>query len=609
MKTIQLTCWTVTLTLLFGVLPLAEGQTRAPAGNEQPNTTPAGVRSPDNMTLPEGLASDPSSQPARSRVMTAEQHAAFVEAVDVSGFRDVAVFHGGRAKIIDTMAREILISIYGKPVYTDMETGQTYDPTFTYLDLLFNASYYDQKPLVHIENLNVRRALLSHLPEAEKEIWLRRGRLTPLMLVRDPKIREAMTSMQSDVNKLAALNQVAVALETVRYLPSTAQLVSPPAGSVDWLDVFSLHGGVMTEEGETQATLSLAADPEAASQALVAYADLGRAWRAGDADRVNALLSELKRLLPMINPTTYPSGSVRQAELIYNGTRRFTVSYIAYFAAFIVLVIALGTTRKWLLGLGAVLLGIGFIGHTLGLVVRMIIAGRFTIHNQFESYIMLTWFGVLAGVLLLIFKRQWLFGAAAAALAAIGLLIANTAPIPSADAGPVAGILATSRILYVHVNVIIFSYALIALGFVVSIFYLVVYYLSRRETLTVAAAGLHENVTLGEDGSLLRGRQAVLHDLDRAQMVVLQMAFWLLAVGILLGAYWADHSWGRWWGWDPKETWALITWIIYLIVIHVRFTVKRRGLITAILSVIGFFVMLWTHWGVNLLLPGLHSYA
>jgi ABC-type transport system involved in cytochrome c biogenesis permease subunit len=105
------------------------------------------------------------------------------------------------------------------------------------------------------------------------------------------------------------------------------------------------------------------------------------------------------------------------------------------------------------------------------------------------------------------------------------------------------------------------------------------------------------------------GRQSLLNDLDHAQMVVLQLAFWSLGVGTLLGAYWADHAWGRFWAWDPKETWALITWIIYLIVIHVRLGVKRRGLVTAWLSVLGFISMLWCYWGVNLLLAGLHSYA
>ncbi|MFI4892684.1 MAG: cytochrome c biogenesis protein, partial [Phycisphaerales bacterium JB058] len=104
--------------------------------------------------------------------------------------------------------------------------------------------------------------------------------------------------------------------------------------------------------------------------------------------------------------------------------------------------------------------------------------------------------------------------------------------------------------------------------------------------------------------------QRTLSDLHKAQLSVLQLAFWTLGVGTLLGAWWADHSWGRWWAFDPKETWALVTWIVYLIVIHVRFAgLKNPGLVTAWLSVIGFFIMLWTYFGVNLLLPGLHAYA
>ncbi|MBC7771790.1 MAG: cytochrome c biogenesis protein CcsA, partial [Pyrinomonadaceae bacterium] len=114
---------------------------------------------------------------------------------------------------------------------------------------------------------------------------------------------------------------------------------------------------------------------------------------------------------------------------------------------------------------------------------------------------------------------------------------------------------------------------------------------------------------LGLDDDAPKGPQRVLSDLDKAQMIILQLAFWTLGTGILLGAWWADHSWGRWWAFDPKELWALITWMVYLIVIHIRFTVKDRALWTAWLSVVGFFVMLWTYFGVNLLLPGLHAYA
>ena len=87
------------------------------------------------------------------------------------------------------------------------------------------------------------------------------------------------------------------------------------------------------------------------------------------------------------------------------------------------------------------------------------------------------------------------------------------------------------------------------------------------------------------------------------------MAFVMLFVGIILGAVWADYSWGRPWGWDPKEVFAMNTWLVYAILIHVRFVVKRRGLWTAWLSVAGCLMMAFNWCFVNFFIVGLHSYA
>ncbi|RMF84956.1 MAG: hypothetical protein D6744_02180 [Planctomycetota bacterium] len=100
-----------------------------------------------------------------------------------------------------------------------------------------------------------------------------------------------------------------------------------------------------------------------------------------------------------------------------------------------------------------------------------------------------------------------------------------------------------------------------------------------------------------------------LHHFDWAHLIMLNMAFIMLFVGLILGAVWADYSWGRPWGWDPKETFALNTWLIYAILIHVRFITKDRGLWTAWLSVAGCLMMAFNWCFVNFFLVGLHSYA
>ncbi|MEM9374412.1 MAG: cytochrome c biogenesis protein CcsA, partial [Planctomycetota bacterium] len=188
--------------------------------------------------------------------------------------------------------------------------------------------------------------------------------------------------------------------------------------------------------------------------------------------------------------------------------------------------------------------------------------------------------------------------------------------IPGKDIGREAAILNTSVLLKYHVTTVLTSYALITLGMIVSLFYLGTHYgaklfgTSEMAVVSAGALGGGGAVDGADEDTPKPGLARTLKDLDTAQMTVLQLAFWTLGVGTLLGAWWADHSWGRWWAFDPKETWALVTWIVYLIVIHVRFMgLRDKGLTTAWLSVLGFLVMLWTYFGVNLLLPGLHAYA
>jgi cytochrome c-type biogenesis protein CcsB len=281
-----------------------------------------------------------------------------------------------------------------------------------------------------------------------------------------------------------------------------------------------------------------------------------------------------------------------------------------YFLALVSLILAFGTGRRWLVGAGIATLGLAVALHAFGFASRCIIAERFAIQNQFESMTGLSLFGAIVGLGIMLARRQWLFGAAAAGVGFLVLITATQTAIPGKTIEREAAILNTSILLKYHVTTVLSSYGLITLGMICSLFYLGTYYAARlRGTLAGARAG-QTVVGMSGGAAVLAGNALNLEEGDKAQMTVLQLAFWALGVGILLGAWWADHSWGRWWAFDPKETWALITWIVYLIAIHTRFTgVKNKGLVTAWLSVAGFVVMVWCYFGVNLLLPGLHAYA
>jgi cytochrome c-type biogenesis protein CcsB len=253
-----------------------------------------------------------------------------------------------------------------------------------------------------------------------------------------------------------------------------------------------------------------------------------------------------------------------------------------------------------------------------------------------------------------------IIGAAASFVGFLSLVAIFTVPYVfhvtiGENVGQVNGVL-MSYWLYIHVTMVTASYSMIGMAFVLGCWWLIKYYvdygsISRLSSRALESAGHGfepvfptgggtgaSAASLGLSGTLarmvffpvsantvaineparkiraadkvLQGKSAnFLATLDACNLVVLQLAFWTLGVGIVLGAIWADQSWGRFWAWDPKETFALVTWIAYLMIVHVRVATQDKAWWTAVLSIGGFFLMLFNWIGVNYFLPGLHSYA
>lgn len=590
----------------------AMGQT-APAGNEQ-------VQREVVSNAPGQGVVNPFGDPVVSTVTTDEKRA-FAKGVNLQPLRDLAVFHSGRVKIMETLGRETVGTIVGRRDFVDFKVGVDgkadkyhYDPLFTLMDLIIDPGYYFDKPLVHVEYLPLREKYLeaAYTNPTEIEWWKRLGRLKPSDLVKyGDQVEETFAFDQASLRSRATMRE---AFDLYRESWKNLLMVAPESKDIAWHHL-----------GELSPT----------TPAGKAAADLGAAWRARDAAKVNDAVARLATELPKINASMYP-GSKRALEARYNRMNAFEWGYWLYAFSFLMLVLAFGTGRKWLTIGGVVLLFVALGMHTFGFAARSIIAERYAIQNQFESMTGLSLFAVVVGAAIMLIRRQWLFGAAAAGVGFMVLITATQTGIPGARVEREAAILNTSILLKYHVTTVLCSYGLIALGLMVSLFYLGTYYANRAKLVigaprvavagggtigggdanfaevSAAALGLGDGRSgQGGSGAGAVGVQRVLLDLDRAQMIVLQLAFWTLGVGILLGAWWADHSWGRWWAFDPKELWALVTWIVYLIVIHVRFVLsgRTRALTTAWLSVVGFIVMLWTYFGVNLLLPGLHAYA
>ncbi len=567
-----------------------------PAGNAHPEQQIVGAPSPA-VGNPFGEAQVPSQTTLAEKVALARE-------LDLSPLSDLAVFHNGRVKILDTLALETVEYLTGRSTLRlPVAEGERdsiggpearFDRLFVLLDLAIDPAFYVDRPLITIDYLPLREAYLELAFQGDDEQvsrWKRTGRVTPLMVDRLTQpifdAHAGETPFRDGIQKTE--NRLALFKNSV----SNFLVIAPNDRTDLWHHI---------------------AEWPADSPVRQVTARLGAAWRAGDAPGVNAAVAELASILPTVNAELYPGGR-RALELAYNESNLFEWGYWTYLVALLCLTIAFGTGRR---GIGMAGQGFLFLAvalHAIGFTMRCIIAERFAIQNQFESMTGLSLFASIVGMGIMFARRQWLFGAAAAASGFLVLIAATETGIPGRSIEREAAILNTSVLLKYHVTTVLTSYGFITLGFVISLFYLGVHYasrlLGRTEFETVAAGALGSGEAPRPETANARPTTArTLGDLDTAQMIVLQLAFWTLGVGTLLGAWWADHSWGRWWAFDPKETWALITWIVYLIVIHVRFvTGGNKGLVTAWLSVVGFFVMLWTYFGVNLLLPGLHAYA
>lgn len=596
MKSTILAVFAAFLALLAARAPAQQG----PDGNAHPETT--------LVTEVSEQVENPFGQPQRP-TMTTQQKADFADAVDLSPLRETVVFHNGRVKILSTLAKETVSRMTGKNRHFDLivETnpdGSTksvkkilFDPMFTLFDIMIDPGYSYDRPIIGINYLPLRRELLElNRHDAEKagqqfntEGWLKTGMVSPRMV--DQYINTALAKHDDSEPFRNAVNRLDRNSRLFLSSVDNLEVVAPVSSDKPWH-----HLGALPAD----------------APARVAAMKLATAWRAGDAPGVNTAAAELAGALAKINPQTQAAANPG-LESFYNKAHAFEWGLWLYLLSLISLILAFGTGRKWLAALGVGLLMAALVFHGLGFTLRSIIAERFAIQNQFESMTGLSFFAALVGTGLMLLRRQWLFGAAAAGTGFLILITATTTGIPGQNIEREAAILNTSVLLKYHVTTVLTSYGLITLGFIVSLFYLGTYYSAKFFAKQPAGAGAPAMATgaLGHiDADQQIGLQRTLKDLDTATMTILQLAFWTLGVGILLGAWWADHSWGRWWAFDPKETWALVTWIVYLIVIHIRFTgLKNRGLTTAWLSVAGFVVMLWTYFGVNLLLPGLHAYA
>ncbi len=288
-----------------------------------------------------------------------------------------------------------------------------------------------------------------------------------------------------------------------------------------------------------------------------------------------------------------PSESKTNAELFYYKSKIFERLFPFYATTGLILLIALlvmvisgrkGSTLfikvlQWLLFAG-------FLFHTLGLGLRWYIAGHSPMSNGYESMIFISWVTLLAGF---IFSRKSPFAlSATAVLGAMTLMVAHLSFMDPEITNLVPVL--KSYWLTLHVSVITGSYGFLGLGAILGLINLILFALSNETN-----------------------RERIGNTIEELTVInykTLTLGLYFLTIGTFLGAVWANESWGRYWGWDPKETWSLITVIIYSLVIHSRMIPSLKDVYSFnTLSLFAFSCVLMTYFGVNYYLSGMHSYA
>ncbi len=266
----------------------------------------------------------------------------------------------------------------------------------------------------------------------------------------------------------------------------------------------------------------------------------------------------------------------------------FLIAFILYIIAAFFYFIFLVSKEHGLAKIGYRIAFIGLLAHSLALILRTFESGHAPFTNMYESLSFFSWASILAYVII---EAKYKIQRAGPyfMLIVIAFMALASSPLMPKEASPLVPAL-QSYWLWLHVSVTLLGEAFFALAFITSIMYLVAEARERKP------------------GAPKSGLSA--EKLDSISYRAIAIGFPLFTLGgLVFGMIWAYRAWGSYWSWDPKEVWSLITWFVFALYLHTRIVMGWKGRRSAYVAIIGFLCAIFTYFGVNYLLSGLHSYA
>ena len=457
---------------------------------------------------------------AAGSIAAAADPPAPVTSSDYGPIRGICVQYGGRYQPLDTLARDVVTEISGASQYDD------YDPVALLLAWTFNPGPWMNAPLIDIANAELRAELQLRADRAQFSYneLIAHDPLT--RLIDELMHRDSDSKMNPLESKVSDIHGQLIVLQDV----FTGRLIRPIPHATDasaqWATITDARGNGLL--GEIRA----------------AWNDVRAAFTADDGQRFRESSAQLAAALLRTEAPYRPSTNLMATELRYNALHPFRTAWMVMLAGALLATAAAFIRRRWFDVIAVLGMIAGFALLTYGLSLRWAIAGRIPAANMFESLLFVSWGTGAAAILSMVFVRHRAVPLVASAMGALSLILADVLPLDS-FIRPIAPVLLDTVWMSIHVPVIMVSYSVLALAVLVAHAQLgfMAFVPSRRNTVATMTA---------------------------AHYWLIQVGSLLLFAGIATGSMWAASSWGRYWGWDPKEVWSLVAFLAYMAILHVR---------------------------------------
>lgn len=478
-----------------------------------------------------------------------------------SGIGTVAIQYEGILCSVDSFAKSEMFYITGRKSYNHLPA------TYVVLASLYQPERWKKEKLIPIKFKSLKQRL--HIPPEQKRLSVEE--------ILSPEVSQQ-------------ISEIIHTSEDARLKESAYELYNRAMRFLNLRDSFCIIPPLEAGERKWMSPFELGPEPSGYSPEILGLHKALKSFFEGNADSeklknaIKTFITEVSELQP-----AYPPEWKRRLDSFYARVNLFLLAMLMFLLAllFWFLYFVRRPRTLYITAIAFTILGLVF--HLSAFIIRLLVAGFAPLSNMYESLIFFTGSIVLIALVVESYHRRGLVASAAALLGFIVLVILSIMPPSVTRVVPLRAVLNSAWLTY-HVVSCLLAYAAFTLAFVFSLIYLLKDFTNDRLLRWLA------------DRSVF----------DELNYRFIQFGWPLLGIGILTGAIWADTAWGKAWSWDPKETWSLITWLIYAGFLHLRIIKGKKGRITAIASVVGFLAVLITWFGVSYLGVfggGLHTYA